>query len=251
MGRLSADSWINNQFIAHRGFHNREDAPENSSKAFQRACEQGFAIELDVHIIKDGTLIVFHDNDLYRMTGVNKNVKDCKVDEISSLKLGKSNERIPLFVDVLKLIDGKVPLMIELKNKENNSRLEKALYSELKKYKGDYAIQSFNPFSVAWFRFHAKYVIRGQLSGNYNNEKMFFLNKFLLENLLLNIISKPDFVNYEIAYLNKYAIRRLKAKQMPILGWTARDKETFELSMQKCNNVVFEGFLPDTYKTKE
>lgn len=245
MARISPESWINKQFIAHRGFHNNKDVPENSIYAFQYAYEQGFAIELDVHIIRDGTLVVFHDDHLKRMTGVDKNLENCVFDEIANLKLGNTKEDIPLFEDVLKIIDGKVPLMIELKNSGKAGRLEKAAYEALKGYQGEYVIQSFNPFSVAWFKKNAKEVIRGQLSGSYKDEKINFIKKFLLKNLMLNIISKPDFVNYEIGYLDKWILKRLKTKRIPIIAWTARDIDTFRLSLKKCNNVVFEGFFPE------
>ena len=102
--------------FAHRGYFNKEDGiPENSIPAFERAVKSGFGIELDVHILKDGAIVVFHDDSLNRMTGVNKNLKDLTYDEIKDLKLNGTSFGIPLFIDVLKIVDGKVPILIELK----------------------------------------------------------------------------------------------------------------------------------------
>ena len=99
-------------FIAHRGIHNNLNIPENSIKSFKRAISKNIPIELDIHLTSDDKLVVFHDDNLIRMTGLYKKIRKCTYDEISKLKLLNTNEVIPLLSDVLDLINGKVLLDI-------------------------------------------------------------------------------------------------------------------------------------------
>ena len=172
-------SFLKSNLIAHRGLHN-ENIPENSIKAFNKAIEKKYIIELDVHLLKDGNVVVFHDDNLKRMTGIDKLIKNTTYDEIKNLKLINSNEHIPLFTDVLKLINGSVPLLIELKYDTKIGLLEEKVISILKDYKGLYAIQSFNPFSLIYLKKHCKNIPRGQLVSNFSN---------------INFIKKMDITN--------------------------------------------------------
>ena len=108
-------SFLKNIPVAHRGLHN-ETLPENGMGAFRAAMREGYTIETDVRLSKDGEIMVFHDDHLFRMTGANLAVADCTAEELSRLKLGESNERIPLFSEFLSTVDGQVPLLIEIKN---------------------------------------------------------------------------------------------------------------------------------------
>jgi glycerophosphoryl diester phosphodiesterase len=233
-------SWLIEMKIAHRGYHSPEIAPENSIRAFRNAIGEGFDIELDVHILKDNNIVVFHDDNLERMTGYKKNIEECTYDEIKSLKLFNTEEKISLFSEVLSIVSGQVPLMIELKNRGKVGRLEQKLYDLLKIYPGGFAVQSFNPYSMGWFRKNAPDIIRGQLSGSYKNEHIEFYKKVLLENLILKIISKPHFVNYEIGYLSNLVVEIQKHKKLLVLGWTAKNKVDYEKAMkQTYSNVSF------------
>jgi glycerophosphoryl diester phosphodiesterase len=237
-------NWLVTMKIAHRGYHSPETAPENSVGAFRHAIEQGFAIELDVHLLKDNNIVVFHDDNLERMTGYKRDLEECTYNEIKSLKLLHSEENIPLLSEVLSIVNGQVPLMIELKNRGKAGRLEQKLYDLLKTYAGAFVVQSFNPYSMRWFSKNVPEIIRGQLSGSYKNEHIAFYKKVLLENLMLNMISKPNFINYEIGYLSKVAVKIQKHKKLIVLGWTARNKDDYEKGLKQCDNVVFEGFNP-------
>ena len=144
-------SFLTNKIIAHRGCHDTEKGiPENSMLAFDKAVKRGFIIELDVHILNDGNIIVFHDDNLKRMTGINKNVIDFSYDELKSIKLQNTEERIPLLRDVLNMVNGKVPIIIELKSDAKNGILEKKLIELLNDYYGKFAVKSFNPFSIRY-----------------------------------------------------------------------------------------------------
>lgn len=236
--------WLKNTYIAHRGYHSTEGAPENSMEAFSRAIEEGFAIELDIHFLKNQQVVVFHDDDLERMTGYNKKIKDCTWDEIRSLKLLNSEETIPLFKDVLELVDGKVPLLIEIKNREKVGKFEQKINELLRGYEGAFAIQSFNPYSVGWFKENAPKFLRGQLSGNFDNENLAFYKKYLLRRLLLNHVSQPHFINYDIEYLSQVPARIKNKKGIILLGYTATNPEAYSKALNQCINVIFEGFNP-------
>ncbi len=237
--------WLTNTPIAHRGYHCPKEAPENSMAAFKRAIQEGFAIELDIHLLKDQQVVVFHDDNLNRMTGFSKKIIDCTWDEIRHLKLLDTEETIPLFKDVLELIAGKVPIMIEIKNRRRVGKLEKETHALLMGYKGAFSIQSFNPYSVGWFKENAPNIIRGQLSGNFNNENLALYKKFLLKNLFLNYVSKPHYINYEIDYLSSLPVKIQQKKDRMILGYTAKNHEEYQTAMDKSDNVVFEGFNPN------
>ena len=108
--------FLTKSLIAHCGVHDiKNSIPENSIKAFEKAILKGYIIELDLHILKDDNVVVFHDDNLYSMTGVNKKIKDCTYNEIKNLKIQNTNSNIPLFKEVLELVKGRVPLLIELK----------------------------------------------------------------------------------------------------------------------------------------
>jgi len=132
---------LKNLIVAHRGIHNKY-IPENSMLAFKKCIEKNYPIELDVRILKDNNIVVFHDSNLYRMTGINKKIEKCTYEEIKNLTLSKTKEKIPLLKDVLSLVGNRVLLMIELKNKKTGP-LEKELLKLLNNYH-NFCIQSFN-----------------------------------------------------------------------------------------------------------
>jgi len=225
--------------IAHRGFFdNKNNIPENSILAFKRAIQNNYIIELDIHILKDNKIVVFHDDNLKRMTGVDKKIKDCSFDEIRNLKLLDSNEKIPLFSDVLKIIDGKVPILIELKYDVKTGILEKELLKELKNYNGKYALQCFNPASIYWFKKNAPQIVRGQLSCAFKNKK--FIKRYFMSNMIFNIFTKPDFISYDIKSIDK--ILHKKTKDIKILAWTVKNKKEYEKYVEICDNLICENF---------
>lgn len=234
-------SFLKNSLIAHRGLHDiNKKIPENSKKAFKEAIKNNYIIELDLHILKDNNVVVFHDDNLKRMTGINKKIKNTTYDEIKKLKLQNTNNYIPLFKDVLKLVNGKVPIIIELKYDVKCGKLEKETMNLLKNYKGMYAVKSFRPYTVYWFKKHYPNVIRGQLSCDFYNKKMNFIAKFFCKNMLLNFITKPDFISYEIKALPNKRVSKYKDK-IPILGWVIRSSEDLEKAKKYCDNFICEN----------
>ena len=145
-------SWLVETPIAHRGLHDK-NIPENSLSAFSKAVEKGYAIELDVQLIADGTVVVFHDKSLSRMTGNDGYLKFLNKDDLKILKLKNSKEHIPTLQEVLDLVNGKTPILIEIKNEAKVGKLEQSLIDILKNYNGEYAVESFNPFSLQYVKF--------------------------------------------------------------------------------------------------
>lgn len=237
---MKNSEFLTEKLIAHRGFFdNKNGIPENSMLAFQRAIENNYNIELDVHILKDGKIVVFHDDNLKRITGLDKPIKECTFDEIKNLKLLDSNEKIPLFEDVLKLVNGKVTILIELKYDVKVGILEKELMKILKKYQGKYAVQSFSPRSVNWFRKNAPEIVRGQLSCAFDKSKMNNVKRYFMANMFFNRFTKPDFISYDVKSIDK--ILQKNNENLKILAWTVRDKETFEKYVKICDNLICEN----------
>ncbi len=236
-------SWLVETPIAHRGYHDKT-APENSLGAFAKAIEKGYAIELDVHLLADDTVVVFHDESLARMTSNDGYLKYLNKEDIKSLRLAGTKETIPTLAEVLALVDGKVPLLIEVKNKYKVGKLEQAVINLLKHYKGEFAIQSFNPYSLAYFKKHAPNFLRGQLSGYFKGEKLAWLKKFMLKSMRLNKkVSEPHFISYEASTLpNRYT---KKYKNLPLLAWAVKSKEEYMNIIKYCDNVIFENFEPE------
>ena len=229
--------------IAHRGYWNKKEGiPENSIPAFEKAIEKKYPIELDVHLSKDNKLFVFHDDNLKRMTGIDKNIRDCTYDEINGFRLDNTEYKIPLFSDVLDLINGRVPILIELKADRKVGETEKELVNLLKKYNGKYAIQSFRIRSLIWFKKNHPSIIRGQLSADFKKNKMLRIQKFILRNVYLNFLVNPDFIAYAINSLPNKRIEKLHKNGMPIIGWTVKNNMGLEKAKGKCDNLICENF---------
>ncbi len=230
---------------AHRGLHTRDlTVPENSLAAFRRAIDCGYGVELDVQLSRDGKVVVFHDDTLDRVCHVSGRVEDHAYSELRRMPLQNTEERIPLFTDVLFEIDGRGPIICELKSGKRNRELCQKTYDMICRYHGDICIESFDPFIVAWFRFHAPELLRGQLAmpmEHYDKS----LNKalsFSLSNCLTNCLARPHFVAYRIGR------KAPGAKLCDLMGairtaWTSHEPES-----EKGNDmVIFEFYRPKPF----
>ena len=233
-------SFLVEKMFAHRGLWD-EESPENSISAFQKAIDKGYGIELDVNPIQDGTPVVFHDSKMSRMTGLDKYIVHFTKEELETTTLLNSKEKIPTFKQVLDLVDGKVPLLIEIKTQEKVGELEQKIFDLLKDYKGEFAIQSFNPYQLEWFYKNAPKIWRGQLSGFFKDEKMSLFKKFVLKRLGMRKISHQDFVNYDLKNLPNRFTRRLR---IPLLSYTINNQTQYTKALKYSDNVVFQGFEP-------
>ena len=229
--------------FAHRGLHSQDKAvPENSLEAFRRAAEAGYGVELDVQLSKDGQVVVFHDADLQRVCGVEDRVDELTYAELNRLSLCGSESGVPLFSDVLRVIRGRGPLLVELKTGKRNRELCEKTRALLDNYRGEVCIESFNPFIVAWFRFHAPDLLRGQLatrSKAYRKDGVHPLRAFFLSHTLYNFISRPQFIAYEIGY-RPPTVRFAEALGAMRFGWTSHEPR----NEKGRDAVIFEFYKP-------
>lgn len=268
IGRPSADKLLVQNLYAHRGLHdNRTTAPENSMAAFKKAVDAGYGIELDVQLTRDGVPVVFHDFTLARVAryeegqapgnavlnedgsyGVAGKVIDYTYEELQQFHLLDSEEKIPKFEDFLKLVDGKVPLIIELKIELFDARVCQVVDRMLRDYRGAYCIESFNPLGLWWFRRNHKEVFRGQLSEEFfrEPEKLWHTPVYyLLAFLIFNFLTKPDFVAYNHVYagnLSRMICHGLYKNTAA--AWTIRSQDELEKNRGRFDIFIFEGFIP-------
>ncbi len=247
---------INQVKFAHRGLHNiDEQIPENSMAAFRKAIELGYGIELDIRATKDNEIVVFHDDSLKRMCNIEKQVDELDLEELQKIKLLKSNEAIPLLKDVLKLVHGRVPLLVEYKASLPGSDcngLCKLANEILKNYQGDYAIESFNYNVLRWYKKNMPNILRGQLGmgmqcyeialGKEEAKKLPMKNRRMVTYLLGNYIGRPHFISYRYQDINLF-VKLNQILGAKIACWTVINKVDNEKLLKEYDSVIFERFL--------
>ena len=225
---------------AHRGLYNAEN-PENSLSAFRRAVERGVGIELDVRLSADGEVVVFHDENLLRMTGVDRLIRTLTAEELAKIRLGESEEHIPTLREVLTLIGGRVPLLVEIKPARNVGELCQKTAALLEEYGGIYMIESFHPYVLHWFRRHRPNVARGQLSTHFTRADKGFYGLWAIQNLLFNFLTLPDFVAYNYRDRFDGGVRRWKG---PLFYYTIKSYEDLMELESRGAAGIFEQFVP-------
>lgn len=249
--------------VAHRGLHTGDSRiPENSLPAFKAAAEAGFAIEFDLQLSKDGQVVVFHDDTLNRVCGIDNRVDFYTYEELCGFGLCGTDEKIPLFSELLELVDGRVPLLIEFKNGPKNKELCGKAYELIRKYRAggfsgalrektekrnyDLCIESFSPIIVRWFRKNAPEIMRGQLAcpiKDYRGSVGLPL-AILLSNVMLNCLGRPHFVAYDVHK------RSIPVKLCDLLGamrfvWTVRPDNDIRTLERKNDSIIFELYRPE------
>lgn len=234
------ESWIVKTPIAHRGVFG-EKVPENSLAAFKQAVKAKLPIEFDVTALADGTPVIFHDEKMARMTGRDGFISSLSLSDISDFRLQGTKEKIPTLAEALEVIDGKVPILIEIKNTGKVGPLEKAVWKELIKYDGEYAIESFNPYTLEWFKTNAPKIKRGQLACFFRNRDITGVKRYALKRMLLNKnVSEPNFIVYDGADIpNKYLKKYYGV--VPVLAYTIKS-EGEEIRLKGfCDNFLFDS----------
>ena len=232
--------------FAHRGLHSRDKSvPENSLKAFELASAAGYGMELDVQLTKDGQVVVFHDDELKRVCGVEGKVWDYTFSELQKFSLCGTEERIPLFSDVLNTVRGRGAIICELKNGPRNRELCKKTYDLIAAYPGEICVESFNPMIVSWFRFHAPELLRGQLAADVSEYKeQSPLQAFLLSRCLLNFLARPQFIAYKLIR-RPFAVRFSELLGAMRVAWTSHEPR----NEKGQDAVIFEFYKPrETFK---
>ena len=232
---------------AHRGLWNmNEGVPENSMEAFRRAVQAGYGIELDVHLTRDNKLVVFHDSNLKRMCGVEGMIEDMTFSQLSGLRLAGTEHGIPLFKDVLQMVDGIVPILVEIKTPTLDVSICPVVKRRLDTYEGRYIVESFNPYAIRWFRLHAPQVLRGQLATRYaKNSGVNPFARAASTALVVNILGRPDFIAYNYRVSNGIGIRiHRHIYHTPSFAWTVNDPQAYPTVRESWDATIFEGFCP-------
>lgn len=238
--------WLTSTKFAHRGLYSDDGMiPENSLEAFDKAIENNYGIELDVSFTKDKKTVVFHDDNLLRMTGLNKKISDCTLEEIESLYLNGTDYKIPTFNEVLDLVDGKVPLIIEIKSNRDRDGLCNSVKNELNDYNGRFCIESFDPLIMSRIKKNMPDVIRGQLSMKFTKDNKAPKSlKIALEYLLLNFKSRPHFIAYNWIDSNNLSLRILRKLGIITVAWTVNSEKALEVSNKRFDTIIFEHCEP-------
>ena len=230
---------------AHRGLWNAE-MPENSLPAFRAAVDHGYGIELDVQLTGDHQLAVIHDRDLMRMCGQQANIQRITLEEAKCYSLADTTETIPSLEEVLAVIGGRTPLIIEIKSCPEIKLLCEKTACLLDHYPGLFCVESFHPAAVAWFRKHRPDWIRGQLAfspigGKYPKKPMYWG----LSTLIQNVMGRPDFIAYDTETENNVPFIVIRKLYHPwTAGWTISNQGEFERCREKYDLLIFERFLP-------
>lgn len=246
-GRTARMQAYEKVYIAHRGLFDKTEAPENSLEAFRRAVSGGFGIELDVQLTADGKLVVFHDESLKRMCGVSRKIWKCNYRELCQYHLLDTEERIPLLEEVLQIVGGKVPMIIEVKPEGNPIQTAEELSRQMEGYQGEYCVESFDPRVLHWYRRHDPEIIRGQLSTNFwrNMKDRPWYVKIGLTNLLTNFYAKPDFIAYNYKYAKQLSLQICRCLyHTEMVAWTVRSPEELEEARDSFCVFIFDGFIP-------
>ena len=216
-------NFLINKIIAHRGVHNSK-VIENTLPAFLKCVDKNYVAELDIHILRDNSIVVYHDYNLYRLTGVNKVIETFSYPQLSKIKI-KNKYTIPTLKQVIHIINKKIPLLIEIKDANNNYRFEEELVKILDNYDGEFAIQSVNMHVIDWF---------------YKNRKNYLIGLVVLNKLNYGLakkyIKKTDFLS-----VNKKLLP-IKSKKI-IIGWTIKNKKEYFKSDKLCDNLICENIL--------
>ncbi len=244
--------WLCTTPIAHRGLHDiSRGIVENSRSAFEAAADARYGIELDVHLAADGEVMVFHDRTLERLTDESGKMADHSSTELTSIKLNGSADTIPTLREILKQIDGRVPMLIELKSfRRDVGQLEQGVANLLDDYNGTFAIQSFNPYSVGWFAKNAPRFPRGQVSQDFfraSGSRQALLGKLAMTQMLFNFVSRPQFCAYDYRHLPAFGPARMRALGKPVLAWTVKDPTDLPKVLRHADNIIFEGFRPEDH----
>lgn len=210
--------FLKEKLIAHKGVHN-SNTPENTIPAFIKSVDKNYIIELDIHILKDNKIVVYHDYNLKRLTNVNKIIETLSYEQLSKIKI-KNKYTIPTLNQVIHIVNGHTPILIEVKDLNNNSRFEEELVKILDDYKGLFAIQSSNPYVIDWFYKNRKYYVLGLIVFNELNYK-----------LIKKYIKKVDFISIYKKNLPFY-INKL------VLGFTINNKKEIEKYKNLCDNLI-------------
>ncbi|MCF8707111.1 glycerophosphodiester phosphodiesterase family protein [Rhizorhapis sp. SPR117] len=229
-------AFLRSQPFAHRGLHGG-DIAENSRAAFEAAIRAGHGMECDVQMSEDDVPFVFHDDALDRMTGEAGTVADRSAAILDRIMLTGTDECLPRLTDVLTLIGGRAPLLIEIKAEGSHiTGLCYAVRRALEGYTGKVAIMSFNPLISGWFATHARHIVRGLVVSEENKAGL----RGRIERTTSLWVGKPEFLAYDIRDLPSPFATRARARGLPVLTWTVANAAQEQVAMREADQIIYE-----------
>lgn len=231
-------AWIKELPVAHRGYHDLNHAVwENTLSAFSRAVEAGFAIECDLHYASDGVPVIFHDEDLERLCNLKGDVRERTSQELGLIAIGGTKDKVPTLKQLLALVQGKVPLVLELKGREaDDEGFAEAVLEVLEGYEGKVALMSFDHWLLKDLKeLNTPYPIG--LTANGNTPEEYTEHEKAMEIGL-------DFISYYYADLPNPFITGQRDKGVPVITWTVRDEQARKQTFENADQMTFEGFDP-------
>lgn len=225
---------------AHRGLHKEDQSvPENSLAAFAAAMQNGYGVELDVQLTADNEVVVFHDDTLERLCGLEARLSDLSWGELQGLRLAGTEERIPLLSEILELLGSRTPIILELKKGPRSPLLCEKTLAILDRFRPMVCIESFDPRIVRWFRLNAPDLLRGQLSAPAKELDTNPLLAFCLSKLLCNFLGRPHFIAYQTGKKPR-SLRLCQKLGAMLVLWTAHDWD----AEKEADAVIFEYYRP-------
>lgn len=221
-------------YISNKGIYNNIDTYENTLESFNEAIKKNLIINLKIRLTQDKILVVYNDSNLTRLMNLKDKISTTTYEEL--LYLNKYH--IPTLNEVLKLINGKVPIIINPKGIDYKYYLLKELDKLLETYEGKFAILSNDPLIIKWFNKNKpEYIIGEILSGHYKS-------KFSLLNILTNFSIQTDFKSVNVEYFNIIKIKKLKEKSL-VLSYVADTKEKFDIFKDVSDNLFIEKLFKE------
>jgi glycerophosphoryl diester phosphodiesterase len=238
--------WMFRRPIAHRGLFDLQNHPENSLAAFRQAVSYGIPFELDVQLTKDGHVVVVHDADLGRLTGEHVLVSDLNLSTVRQLRLGTTDEHIPMLHEVLEIANN-CPFIIDVRRwaGARSAGLEKAIAAEVREYDGPFALQSFDPLAVFMLRRLVRDRPVGQASGSLRSAGR--IASILGQAMLTNVLTRPAFISYELSELPNSWVSFWHRLGIPVLAWTVHSAIEETRAVRLADNFFFDGYLPNVY----
>ena len=229
-------AWLTRQPFAHRGLHGAGRI-ENSRAAFGAAIEAEHGIELDVQAARCGTPFVFHDERLERLCEGCGRVDRLDRQQLSAVRLRGSSETISSLDEILALVAGRAPLLVELKSgRRMNAGLCRTVRAAIAGYQGPLAVMSFDPRLIHWFARHAPRVVRGLVISEQGSRNFMGLPR----RRLAVMIARPDFLAYDIRSLPSPFAARMRARHVPVLTWTVRDAADRAKAAIHADQIIYE-----------
>lgn len=234
--------WVGH--FAHRGLHD-EVSPENTKGAFEKALEADFGFECDVQLTGDGALVIHHDFDGTRSFGLEKRLDVMTLAEIKQQHVFGSQESIMTLSELLDLIQGQVPIILEIKADKDTAVVSRLVAEVLDAYDGPLVIESFHPMVLYWFRKNRPEYIRGQLAWNsFRREKATPIN-LLLSHYLLNFLSRPHFVAHSVEDRRSLGLQvQQKLYRTHSVVYTVKSQAQEDELGDQFDLIIFENYRP-------